>query len=255
MGPKLAYEEVAGRLRKMIIAGQVRSDGHLPSELELSRQFGVGRSTLREALRMLSSQGFLTTSRGVGGGSIIANMSHDTVTSMLEMALHLLSRSEGVAVTELLEARELLEVPAARLAAARRSERQLALIRETIPKSLRGMSAQRIFEVNHGFHEALLDASQNRLLHAMTEPIFRVIARRFSRARSRQKFRRMVIQDHKAILRVIEIGDANAAAEEMHLHLQRLRSTYEAVDSLSTTDTRRANLARVELLTAKSAVG
>ena len=75
-------------------------------------QFGVSRSTIREALRMLSSQRLLTTSRGVGGGSSVAGLDHDDVTEMLEMAVVCASvESEGVSVAELLEARELLEVP------------------------------------------------------------------------------------------------------------------------------------------------
>src|SRR2546427_8574550 len=106
----------------MILAGKLRAGHRLPTEAELRAQFGVGRSTIREALRMLSSERLLTTSRGVGGGSSVAHLNHDDVTEMLEVAVAVLTNSEGVSVAELLEARDLLEVPAARLAAVRRTD-------------------------------------------------------------------------------------------------------------------------------------
>ena len=168
--PRLAYREVADRLRSMILKGGLRARHRLPTENEMCDQFGVSRRTVREALRMLSSQGLLATSRGVGGGSTVARIHHQDVTEMLKVSVALLSRSDGLTVASLLEARELLEVPAARLAAAKRTDEELELIRRIIPRSLRGINASQIYPVNKAFHEALLDAAHNRLLHAMTEP-------------------------------------------------------------------------------------
>jgi GntR family transcriptional repressor for pyruvate dehydrogenase complex len=231
--PRLAYEEVADRLRGMILAGKLRAGHRLPTEAELRKQFKVGRSTIREALRMLASERLLTTSRGVGGGSSVARLNHDDVTEMLEAAIAVLSHSEGVSVAELLEARELLEVPAARLAASRRTSEQLETIRKTIPASLESVPMRRIFLVNRAFHEALLDASSNRLLHAMTEPVFTVLGNRFARERAEGDFWTVVMADHRKILMAIEVGDADKAGSEMHSHLLHLRSTYEAIDSMA----------------------
>jgi GntR family transcriptional regulator, transcriptional repressor for pyruvate dehydrogenase complex len=230
---KLAYAEVADRLRGMILAGKLRAGHRLPTEAELRKQFKVGRSTIREALRMLTSERLLTTSRGVGGGSSVARLNHDDVTEMLESAIAVLSHSEGVSVAELLEARELLEVPAARLAAARRTADQLEVIRKTIPASLDTVPMRRIFVVNRAFHEALLDAASNRLMHAMTEPVFKVLGNRFARERAERDFWTVVMSDHRKILTAIEAGDVDGAGKEMHTHLMHLRATYEAIDSMS----------------------
>ena len=231
--PRLAYEEVAHQLRAMILAGELRAGHRLPTEDELREQFGVGRSTIREALRTLSSHGLLTTSRGVGGGSSVAQLDHDDVTEMLEAAIAVLTQSEGVTVAELLEARDLLEVPAARLAALRRTDEQLELIRKTIPRSVDRIPFRRIYDVNHAFHEALLDAAQNRLLHAMTQPVFTVLGNRFARERAQRDFWRVVMADHSNILQAVVARDPDKAGREMHAHLMHLRTTYEAIDSLS----------------------
>jgi DNA-binding FadR family transcriptional regulator len=182
---------------------------------------------------MLSSERLLTTSRGVGGGSSVALLDHDDVTEMLEVAIHFLSNSEGVSVAELLEARDLLEVPAARMAATRRTEDELDLIRKTIPKSLDRIPMRRIYGVNRDFHVALLDAAHNRLLHAMTQPVFKVLGHRFARERAERDFWRVVMADHTNILRAVEARDSEEAAREMHTHLGHLRRTYEAIDSLA----------------------
>ena len=231
--PKLAYEEVADRLRGQIVAGKLRAGHRLPPEAQLRKQFKVGRSTIREALRMLASERLLTTTRGVGGGSSVARLDHDDVTEILERAIAVLSQSAAVSVAELLEARELLEVPAARLAAKRRTANQLAALHETIPASLESVASRRIFLVNRAFHEALLDAAGNRLLHAMTEPVFTVIGNRFARERADQQFWSIVMADHRRILKAVEGGDEDQAGHEMQKHLSHLRATYEAIDSMA----------------------
>jgi GntR family transcriptional repressor for pyruvate dehydrogenase complex len=67
-----AYRQVADELRNQIVAGLLPAGHRLPNEAELSRAFGVSRSTVREALRVLTSQHLIETLRGVRGGSFVA---------------------------------------------------------------------------------------------------------------------------------------------------------------------------------------
>lgn len=230
-GPRVAYLEVATRLRDQILAGELLAGDRLPTEAELCERFGVSRSTIREALRMLSSQRLVTTSRGVNGGSSVAAIRANDVTEMLRDSIVLLAQTEGATVAELLEARELLEVPAARLAAQRRSDEHLALLRGTIPDSLDNVDIRQIFEVNRSFHDVLLESAGNRLLRVVTEPLFSVMQTRFLRDRASMDFWRRVMREHAEILKAVEAGDAERAGSEMARHLVHLRSTYEAIDS------------------------
>ena len=230
-GPRVAYLEVANTLRDQILAGELSAGDRLPTEAELCEHFGVSRSTIREALRMLSSQRLVATRRGVGGGSSVAQIRHDDVTDMLRDSIELLALTEGATVAELIEARELLEVPAARLAAARRSEKQLERLRASLPGSLETVDLGRIFEVNRSFHDILLEASGNRLLRVVTEPLFSVMQTRFLRDRAGVAFWQRVMREHATILEAVEQRDAERAGREMENHLVHLRSTYEAIDS------------------------
>ncbi|HKF75817.1 MAG TPA: FCD domain-containing protein [Candidatus Dormibacteraeota bacterium] len=230
-GQRVAYLEVATRLREQILAGELSAGDRLPTEAELCERFGVGRSTIREALRMLSSQRLVTTSRGVGGGSSVAQIRHGDVSDMLRDRIVLLTHGAGATVAELLEARELLEVPAARLAATRRSPEQVERLRATIPESLGRVDRRQIFEVNRSFHDVLLELAGNRLLRVVTEPLFTVMQTRFLRDRAGEDFWVRVMHEHGAILAAVEAGDAERAGREMAEHLVHLRSTYEAIDS------------------------
>jgi GntR family transcriptional regulator, transcriptional repressor for pyruvate dehydrogenase complex len=95
-------------------------------------QFGVSRPTIREALRELSAMSLIGTTKGASGGSFVTVPTVDHISRSLSTNIHLLSRSEHVSLDESLEARDLLEVAAARLAASRRTEEDLEKPRAAI---------------------------------------------------------------------------------------------------------------------------
>jgi DNA-binding FadR family transcriptional regulator len=172
----------------------------------------------------------VTTTRGVHGGSAVARIEHRDVTEMLQESIILLSHGEGATVDEILETRDLLEVPAARLAARRRTPEQLELLRNTIPFSLEDVELEQIFEVNRSFHDVLLATAGNRMLSVVTEPMFKVMQTRFLRDRADLAFWRQVMAEHAAIFAAVEAGDAERAGAEMAQHLTHLRATYLSID-------------------------
>ena len=134
-----------------------------------------------------------------------------------------------VSVDEILEARELFEVPAARLAAARRSEDDLSRLREILALD-DGTDPPHGFEGHREFHFAILKASGNQLLDVMTGPVFSVLETRFVRDRASSGFWAAVEADHQDIFDAITAGDSEASARFMHTHLERLRPMYERFD-------------------------
>lgn len=159
-----AYQQVADQLRELILSGSLSAGDRLPVEAELSTVFGVSRSTVREALRLLGSQGLTHTVRGATGGTFVAETDARSISDYLETSLVLLSGSHGVSADELLEARHLLEVPAARLAALRRSPQDVEAMRAAIAEERAETDRGRRFEHHQQFHAALLHAAGNRLL-------------------------------------------------------------------------------------------
>jgi GntR family transcriptional regulator, transcriptional repressor for pyruvate dehydrogenase complex len=232
-----AYVQVAEQLRNLVIRGELQPGSRLPGEGELSTLFGVSRSTIREALRTLSSQHLVVTSRGVGGGSFIIHTKPDNVSDLLEVGLGLLSASD-MTLDELLEARELLEIPAARYAAQRRTEEQLQYLRRSMATTgptdrgrlFSGRERFETFTAGDHFHVAVLEAAGNRVVGVMARPMLSVLQRRFLQDQAPPRFWDQVTEDHQQILNRIEAGDPDGAAEAMSRHLKRNRLTYEQVD-------------------------
>ncbi len=225
-----AYFRVAERLRAQILSGRLIAGERLPSEDDLASRYDVSRSTVREALRQLSSQGLLTTNRGVQGGSRVALLDPAEVAEMLTLGITLLSQFEQVTVRQLLEAREHLEVPATRLAAQHRTREDLISLEQKIVPIRRGQDNREAFEANRAFHGAVLRASGNAMLELLAEPLFRVLQSRFLREGATSAFWTRVVKEHREIFGAIKKGDAAAAGRLMDRHLAGLRTTYEQID-------------------------
>jgi DNA-binding FadR family transcriptional regulator len=222
-----AYEQVADQLRELIMTGQLAPGERLPNEALLAREFGVSRATIREALRVLAAQNLLRTAKGAGGGSYVTIPTVDHISEFLRSNINLLTESQDVTLAELIEARLLLEVPAARLAAERRSEADLDRLRESIPGEPLKLNTQEQFAYNKGFHSALVETCGNTLLYIAAQPVFSALQTNLARSALGRRFHREINQHHRLITEAIEACDADAAAAQMESHLDYLVPFYE----------------------------
>lgn len=227
--PVPAYAEIAAGLRARILAGEFRPGDRLPVEPDLSAEHGVSRGTVREALRLLASQNLVTTTRGVAGGSFVSHPRPDQITEYLATSLNLLALDDRVTVDQLLEIREMLEVPAAGLAAARGGEGGRAELRGSLFDP-GGLDPAEIFAPNRHFHTVLLRMAGNPFLEVVAQPVFRVLDERFLRENAPPRFWHGVDRDHREILSRVEAGDEAGAREACRAHLENLRETYTAID-------------------------
>ena len=222
-----AYELVADRLRAEILEGVRAPGSRLPNETVLAGEWGISRATVREALRLLHAQNLIRTAKGAGGGSFVTVPSADDLSDSLRSGLGLLAHAEEVTLDELLEARELLEVPAARLAARRRADGDVQRLRAAIPGEPLRLDAGEQFAYNRDFHSVVIDVCRNTLLSIAAQPVFAVLQTHLSRATLGQRFHRAVNTHHRRIAEAIDAGDESTAAEQMAEHLGFLRPYYE----------------------------
>ncbi|GAA5065527.1 FadR/GntR family transcriptional regulator [Nocardia callitridis] len=230
-----AYAALAATLRSRILSGELQPDVRLPGEAELTAEFGVGRSTIREALRSLASQNLIHTTRGVTGGSFVATPSVGHISEHLETGVALMAAAEAVTVDQLMEVRNLMEVPAAGIAAFRRTSEHLEQLRESIfvPDGMQGPDTYR---KNQEFHLVLLRAAHNPMLELITAPVFRVLSGRFGRDNAPEGFWHCVDDDHRGLLDVVESGDSMAAMNLMRKHLDHLADAYRQMDRLRSSE-------------------
>jgi len=221
------YEVVAERLRQRVVHGELPPGARLPNEATLAGDFGISRATVREALRALAAQNLIRTSKGAGGGSYVTLPSVNGVSDFVESSITILSDADDVTLAELLEARELLEVPAARLAALRRSDEEIERLRASIPDEPLRLGTQRQFVYNKDFHQIVIDGCRNQLLAIAAQPVFAVLQRNLARSKLGPKFHRAINEHHRAITAAIDSADADQAGAEMQGHLEFLRPYYE----------------------------
>jgi DNA-binding FadR family transcriptional regulator len=221
------YEQVAEQLRTLVVDGELQPGSRLPNEAVLAREFGVSRATLREALRSLAAQDLIRTAKGAGGGSYVTLPRVEHVSSFLRSSIALLADANDVSLENLLEARELVEVPAARLAAERRRDDELVRLREAIPEKPLRLGPEQQFVYNQDFHSIVIACCDNPLLAIASQPIFGVLQRNLARTKLGERFHRAVNEQHRSIAAAIEAGDAEAAGGDMHAHLAYLRPYYE----------------------------
>lgn len=226
---RTAYARLADEIRQQIISGRLSPGDQLPAESELTAHYQVSRNTAREALRSLASQGLLVIKRGVAGGTFVARPSPAHLSDSLQTGLALLADGADLSVAALVEVRELLEVPAAELAAYRRTSEDLTAAGASLFDP-RGADPDSVFVKTSGFHLALLHAAHNPLLELIAEPVFRVIEDRFPRGSAPAGFWHDVDADHREIFDHVASGDQAGAREAARAHLRRLSATYEHID-------------------------
>lgn len=222
-----AYHQIADQMRDLIMRGGLMPGEQLPSEAQLSANFGVSRNTTREALRMLSSQGLVQTTRGVSGGTFVAIPDRALVQNNIENGLGLMSGGDQLTQQEIFETRLVLEIPAARWAAERRSEGDLERIRIAAASVERGQATEDRTDHSVDFHHAVMEAAGNRLMSLIAPPVWRVFARCAKDQPGKPHLWHDIDCDHADILHHIQERNPDAAAEAMRVHLVRLRDSEE----------------------------
>ena len=218
-----AYVQIAGHIRDLIVRGVLVPGQRLPSEERLGENFGVSRNTVREALRSLASEGLLVTRRGVSGGTFVAQPDPFVLQSQMETGIGLLTGANGISSDEIFETRIILELPAARYAALRRTDEDVIRIREAARQVEVGGVALTRTTGSVDFHQAVLDAAGNRLLSTIAPPVWRAFASCALEQRAKTEIWKDIDHDHTEIATCIANHDPDGAEAAMRRHLEQLR--------------------------------
>jgi len=210
------YELVAERLIERIGARHLKSGDVLPPERELVRSYGVGRSSVREALRMLESKG-LIASNGNGTFSVARP------SNPLNESLDLLFAMDRGSYAELFEVRRFVEGEAAALAASRRTKTQLRRMHDEIAAMEEGLSAEeRFIDADLRFHLTVAEATRNRivvhLMNAIRDLLHRSLSSSYHIAGSPER----AIEMHRLIAEAIGDKRPEEARQRMQEHVARV---------------------------------
>jgi GntR family transcriptional repressor for pyruvate dehydrogenase complex len=206
------YEQVAEQITAWVDENGLKEGDRLPPERELATRLGVSRATLSQALVALEVIGVVTVRHG--DGTVLTRPKGST---RIVDAI----RQHADRLPEIIETRDALETKIAALAAARRTEEDLARIDD----ALRGMEADieaggRGVEGDERFHGAVTAAAHSLLLARLMDEIGDLIRETRIESLSQPDRPRKSLAGHRAIADAIRAGDAVAAAAAMHAHVE-----------------------------------
>jgi DNA-binding FadR family transcriptional regulator len=211
-----AAEAVLADLRAAIEKGDLAVGVRLPSEAAMATRYQVSRSVVREALRSAETLGLTRTQTGRGTFVVSDRPAHDL-------------RIGQFSSRDLVEARPHFEVPAAGLAAQRRTEEHCAELRRLVQAMDHTTDQRQWVEHDAAFHGQIATASGNAVFAAVAESVRDALIRQSETLNIAAHRRRSSNAEHRAILDAIEAADPDAAGNAMDEHL---RAVGEAVVQL-----------------------
>lgn len=208
-----------------MIRGQFRAGEQLPSERELAAKFNVGRSPLREAMKVLNIIGFLDTRPGFG--TFITKSNSSLFLSPLSWNLLVGDKT----IHDITELRLLIECEAASLAADRTTPESLAELQaafDQMGQAFHALDIEAFIAHDVDFHLAIAKCSQNDAFYQILITIRKILAQ-FSKALNTVRNLGVIFAEHQDILDSIMGKDPDAARLAMKTHLEKATARYDAL--------------------------
>lgn len=218
-GPRAAVL-VADYLRQQIVEARIQDGDDLPSEAVLMKQFGVSRPTLREALRVLESEGLLTVRRGSHGGFRVHAPNPMVAAQFAGRVL----QHRGATLADIQQVRLMLEPQCARLVAQHRTKSDL----KRLQKCLRAEQVDSTDDASSGhpraFHQLIVELSGNQTLILMSSMLRHIMHDHASTSNDNEATLDSRISDiHNEHQRLVEFIDAKDAQNAEQLWIGHLR--------------------------------
>ena len=214
---KILWQQVAEQLMAMLRARQLRPGDKLPPERELATMMQVSRPSLREALRALSMMNVLEVRQGAG--TYVTSLETELLVEHLDFVLSL----DESSLLELFEARKIVEIGIAGLAAQRITEEELAELEAGLARSQETLQHPVDFlRADEQLHKAITQAARNPIMSRVIDSISRLLMVSRSRTVEITSVREQTVKDHEAIVAALKRRDPEAAQEAMLQHLNNV---------------------------------
>jgi GntR family transcriptional regulator, transcriptional repressor for pyruvate dehydrogenase complex len=214
-------ERIVADIKRALFNGEIKAGSFLGSEKDLVQKYGVGRHSVRDALRSLFALGMVDIKRGARGGAVVAEPNMDRFAEALAIQFKL----ADVGSAQALQAQSAIEGMAAELAATQRTADDLTRLGDLLKDAETLFDDPVAFSRNGlDFHMAVARASHNDVLEALLSTLRFVIWQREPRALPRVAVK--VHGIHTELFNLIEGGKASEAGDLMRRHIYDIRSSH-----------------------------
>ncbi len=207
-----AHEVIADAIRQKIVNGELAQGQRLPPEDELTVQFNVARTTLREALRVLESQGLIAIVRGRGGGPAVTHPSLEPIASALAINLQL----RGTTIGDLDAARQMIEPQIAGQLAARHDAADIAALQTVVDEAQAAAEGNDVVAFGLAatlMHETLVERSGNVTMATLTQLLHEMLIAYYLRNPDTldQALMQRAVRGYRKLITLIGAGDVDGA--------------------------------------------
>ena len=217
----LAQQTAEGLYARIVAEGRPGPGEKLPNELELSQELGVSRTTLREAIRSLVTQGVLEVRRGKG------TFVSEQVGEIEDFGFGGLERVKGQ-LRDLFELRSIFEPQAARLACLRATEEELAdILEKGAAVAACIWAGQDRVEADGTFHAAIVRATHNEFMVRLLPLIHRAVYTAVGAGEHGEQLAADTLRDHALLLEFFRKGDPEGAEYAMAIHMRHSMDVME----------------------------
>ena len=218
VAPRRLHAQVVEALMQAIVGGRLAPGTALPTEAEMSAQFGVSRSVIREALRVLGEKGLIDVRHG--SGTRVTTADHWDPLDPAVLGLLHGPGPQAEVLRDLLEARKIVECEVAALAAERAGPAELAALDDALATMSANLDDPPAFVVgDSAFHLTLVRAARNRVLERMAQPMRELLSYAQALTDAVPGVLGRALSEHQAIADAVRRRDPAAARSAMRLHL------------------------------------
>ncbi len=211
------HEEVVAQIHELIREGRFKAGDQLPSERELAETFQVSRTSVREAIRALETEGLIKSRTGMG--NFVADLPIESLVAPLAKLL-----VEGKdALANIFELRKLIEPQIASLAAERATVTDIGNMKRLLEKQRdQVQSGATGVEADSELHFAIGQATQNHAIEKLVSGLLEVLSHSREESLQTAGRRQASIDSHRAIVAAIERHDQAGAQEAMRHHIEQV---------------------------------
>lgn len=220
------FDVTVERLRIFIDGGTLSAGDKLPSERELGEQLGVSRSILREALRVVESQGLITMVQGKG-----AYVRKPGLRTVIEPVQRLMKYG-SITLENLMQARAIVEPEVARIASLNVTENQINMLEQDYRDMIKYLEfPEKYLQADKSFHSRLAEATGNPVLVIMMWPLINLFVGFVPLFYERPGTPQKVFPAHEELLNALKRRDSEGAKKLMQAHLAEVTEWFGTLSS------------------------
>ncbi len=217
-------EEIEGQIRAAILSEEIKAGDKLPSEHELSKIFNASRTTVRQAKRVLETEGYIYTKQGVTGGTYVREMNVSPVISSITNML----KFKSITLYDITEARLAVEPELARLAAIRATEDDIAKLEECLDALRRIVQERRrSTTTNLDFHKAIAESAKSPVLFFINQSLMELLLDDLTKRPLNLDQNYFLLKQHAGIFEAIKARDPEAACSRSREHIMTVLKTMD----------------------------